>query len=166
MVRAEDILGLDKEERHLPKKLRAVWSGPYPITAVLPRDTYHLQLPKDLKLHPEFHISKLKPFPVSDQFDREEPGSPPAWDVEQESPQWEVESILRHRFITGRKPAQFQVKWLGAPVTQASWRTYAELQGCLGLLEEYMHRHNLHAELLELQAKYQANIAVVHEPPS
>ena len=77
-VRTEEAPGLCKEERHLPKKLQTVWAGPYPVLEVLPRDTYRLCLPKDLKLHPDFHVSKLKACYISDLFDRDEPGSPPA----------------------------------------------------------------------------------------
>ena len=160
-VHAAAIPGLSKEERHLPHKLRTVWSGPYPIVACLPRDTYRLQLPSDLRLHPEFHVSKLKLHHSSGEFPREEPHSPPAWDTADEAAEWEVERVLRHRYLGGhsRRPPEFQIKWKGAPVAQASWRRYPDLQGCLPLVREYMHARGLDDALDRLHKHYTATLA-------
>jgi formylglycine-generating enzyme required for sulfatase activity len=64
-----------------------------------------------------------------------------------------VEAILRHRYLTAKskRPAEFQVKWRGYPVSQASWRTFKELQGCKQLLEEYAQKQGLQQALARLQ---------------
>jgi len=43
------------------KKLDHKWIGPYRIERVLNRQTYTLDLPSDLNIHPTFHVSLLEP---------------------------------------------------------------------------------------------------------
>jgi hypothetical protein len=50
-------------KRNLPHgKLDAVWTGPFPITERLSRTAYRLGLPTEMRMHPVFHASLLKPY--------------------------------------------------------------------------------------------------------
>jgi len=132
-----------KAERHLPKKLQAVRTGPYKISAVLPRDNYELEI-KDTKMHPVVHVSRLKKAETSNKFPRAAQFSPPRWDPRTKSAEHEVDTILRSRCLqpTSRRPAAFLVKWKDLPPEQASWRTFPQLRNCMPLLTEYLQRHN------------------------
>ena len=43
-------------------KLDAVWLGPFPITERISRTAYRLGPPADMRMHPVFHASLLKPY--------------------------------------------------------------------------------------------------------
>jgi hypothetical protein len=150
MLRTEGLTAPRLLEGDLPKKLQRPWSGPFTVLEVLDNDNYKLELPKLWQMHPVFHVSRLKPYKESERFDRDEPCSPPAWDVETESALSEVESIIRAKYLPARSkhPAQFLVKWKDLPVEKASWRTYAELQGCKELVHEFLRSHG-HEEVME-----------------
>jgi hypothetical protein len=45
----------------LSRKLAAKWIGPYQIKKVINPVAMELQLPSNLRLHPVFHVSNLKP---------------------------------------------------------------------------------------------------------
>ena len=81
--------------QHLPSKLRRRWIGPYRVARVISPVAYGLDLPPTWWIHPVFHVSNLKRFHRSEEFEREErPPSPIVVDGEEE---YEVEAILRHK---------------------------------------------------------------------
>ena len=138
------------DDEALTDKLQRPWFGPLTVTDVLPNETYRLKVPNHWnRIHPEFHVSKLKPFHQSALFpDREEPVSPPAYDLDSGSAEYEIERIIKHRYLFGKdgqpskaiRPPQFLVKWKDEPESKASWRTEAQLQGAADLLKEYLDR--------------------------
>ena len=81
-----------------------------------------------------FHVSNLKRFHRSKEFEKEErPLSPIVVDGEEE---YEVEVIPRHK----GKGAQhlYMVMWKGYPITKASWEPESHLQNALLILEDYL----------------------------
>ena len=81
--------------QHLPPKLRWRWIGPYRVTKVISPVAYGLDLPPTWRIHSVFHVSNLKRFHRSEEFEREErPPSPIEVDGEEE---YKVEAILRHK---------------------------------------------------------------------
>lgn len=52
-------LGLDSEAR---RKLGPKWIGPFKVVELTTPDTYRISLPDGLRLHPEFHVTMLKPY--------------------------------------------------------------------------------------------------------
>jgi hypothetical protein len=79
-------------------KLLPKWIGPYKVTEVINPVAYRLQLPDTLKLHTVFHASLLKPY----KSDGRVLPPPPPEMIEGEF-EYEVESILSHRFKRGNK---------------------------------------------------------------
>ena len=77
---------------------------------------YGLDLPPAWRVHPIFHVSNLKRFKWSEEFDREEQPPPPVM-VEGEE-EYGVEAILRHKGKGARR--LYLVMWKGYPITEAS----------------------------------------------
>ena len=102
--------------QHLPSKIRRHWIGPYQVAKVISPVAYGLDLPLAWKIHPVFHVSNLKRFQRSKEFEREErPPSPVMVNCEEEP---EVETILRHKGKGAR--CLYLVIWKGYPITEAS----------------------------------------------
>ncbi|TPX36089.1 hypothetical protein SeLEV6574_g08094, partial [Synchytrium endobioticum] len=49
------------------KKLEMTWMGPYRIRRKLSNVTYEVALPKNIRIHPVFHIKLLKPYKRSEE---------------------------------------------------------------------------------------------------
>ena len=80
---------------HLPVRLKRQWIGPFSIAKVISLVAYWLNLPPYWRIRPVFHISNLKRYYRSEEFERmERPPSPVVVDGEEE---FEVEAILRHK---------------------------------------------------------------------
>ena len=81
-------------------------------------DTYKLQIPIGLRLHPEFHTSLLKPYvgdPSSVRLNAPNTGMVVAGGDEG----FLVENIVGHR--KSRKGIEFLVKWQGYPSSENTW---------------------------------------------
>ena len=120
----------------MPSKLRRRWVGPFKISRVISPVAYGLDLPPAWQVHPVFHVSNLKRFHRSTQFEREEQPPPPIL-VEGEE-EYEVEEILRHKGQGARR--LYQVLWKGYPVTEASWEPESHLRNAPLILERYLRR--------------------------
>ena len=110
--------------------------GHYRVAWVISPVAYGLDLPPTWWIHPIFHVSNLKRFHWSEEFEREErPPSPIMVDGEEE---YEVEAILKHK----GKGAWYLylVMWKGYPITEASWESEWHLQNAPLILEDYLHR--------------------------
>ena len=119
---------------HLPIKLKSRWIGPFSIAKVISPVAYWLNLAPNWQIHPVFHVSTLKQYYRSEEFERvERPPSPIVVNGEEE---FEVEAILRHK---GARHL-YQVLWKGYPITEASWEPESHLCNAPQILEEYLHR--------------------------
>jgi hypothetical protein len=121
-----------------------LWSGLYVVSPL----AYELQVSRGLsRLHPVFHITKLKPAHQSSQLVSvaDEPG-PVLVDGEEE---WEVEAIVKHRKC-GRRPMEYLVTFVGFPLhSEALWYREDALENAQELwqntsrprasLSRYMH---------------------------
>ena len=97
---------------------------------------YRLDLPLAWRIHSIFHVSNLKRWTRSEEFERvERPLSPVMVEGHEE---YEVEAILRHK----GKGAQrlYEVLWKGFPITEASWEPESHLANAPQVMEEYLRR--------------------------
>ena len=121
---------------HLPVKLRRWWIGPFSIAKMIFPVAYRLDLPPTWGIHPVFHVSNLKRFHRSEEFERvERPPSPIVVDGEEE---FEAEAILRHKGTGARR--LYQVLWKGYPITEASWEPESHLRNAPQILGDYLRR--------------------------
>ena len=115
------------------KKLSPKFIGPYIIIEKIPSVTYKLNLPLSLKIHPVFHISLLKSYNVTDEFERILSSSAIITsDYEEE---YEVESILDKRII--HKKPQYLVKWTGYPLYNTTWKSLENLNNAFDLVQAF-----------------------------
>ena len=73
---------------------------PYIITAVISVTAYKLNLPAALKIHPVFHISLLKKYKETEDFERTTPPAPII--LSDNTKEYEVETILDKKNIRNR----------------------------------------------------------------
>ena len=85
---------------------------------------YGLDLPLAWRIHPIFHVSNLKRFHRSQEFEREE--TPPSHIVVDGEKKYEVEAILKHKGKGGQR--LYLVIWKGYPIIEASWEPELHLQ--------------------------------------
>ena len=121
---------------HLPTKLRRRWVGPFRISGVVSPIAYRLDLPPASRIHPVFHVSALKAYRRSEEFDRE--GTPPPPMMVDGEEEYEVEMILRHKGTGARR--RYLVLWTGYPITEASWEPESSLQNAPRILADYLRR--------------------------
>jgi hypothetical protein len=112
-----------KSTRSLHKGLIRRYDGPFPILKKVGKVAYKVELPSNLRIHPVFHVSCLKPYYV----DTEDPGrgeskrAPMGITATYDK---EAESILADRVIRrkGYAPRQeYLVQWKGLPDSETSW---------------------------------------------
>ena len=104
------------------RKLDHVKIGPFFIKKVKERNNYELELSKNAKVHPVFHISLLKPAdpktPIQKTFHYQV----------QEEDEFEVEKIL------DEKDQRNLIKWKGYPTSENCWEPLKNLTNCRELL--------------------------------
>jgi len=126
---------------HPTHKLRPKQFGLFEVTEELSLVTYRLDLPPTWKLHNAFHASLLHPYHET----REHGGNqvPPAPELIEGEPEWEVEAILASRRHGPSKQLQYLVKWVGYPESEVSWEPVENLQA--PRLVHRFHKDNLAA---------------------
>jgi hypothetical protein len=115
------------------RKLNDKRIGPYVITAKVGPVAYKLRLPRNIRVHPVFHVSQLEPAPP-DPFKRVVPPPPPV--ITDDTAEYEVEEILNHRKRRGI--LQFLVKWKGYPSDDSTWEPRGHLANAQEMLDEYV----------------------------
>jgi hypothetical protein len=118
------------------KGLDHVKVGPFLISKQISPVNYQLELPRDAKVHPVFHVSMLEPAdpatPIQMQFRYQE----------EEPNEFEVEKILRKRGRGGyQEPYEYLVKWKGYPHTENTWEPETNLMNCQQRLREFRQEH-------------------------
>ena len=122
-------------------KLCSRYIGPFPITAVVNRNAYTLQLPNQLEaLHPTFNIEKLKVYRDGrGQFpDRPQRYSRPPPEIDADSngdTVWVVDRILAKQRT--RRGVRYLVAWEGYPPEESTWEPKAHLTSAAEAIAEF-----------------------------
>ena len=142
------------------------WIGPYTITKVINPNAYQLDLPLSSRKHNVINISFLRPYKFSTSFPRSHPDFllPPPEDTfdSDDSPSYEVESILKSRLIrshpkwqprlslkqqlqisTNPHHYEFLIKWLGYPSSDNTWEPYDNVTSAPQSLKEHVTQKEL-----------------------
>lgn len=118
------------------KKLQSRYIGPYRITDIISPVAYRLALPPDLRIHPVFHVSLLKPYKDPSLVEhRAAPLPPPPAISINGQDEYEVERILDKR--TRRRKVEYLVKWIGYPEYEATWEPLAHLTNATDAIAEF-----------------------------
>lgn len=105
-------------------------------------DTYKLELPVGLRLHPEFHTSLLKPY-ISDldpeRLNKPNEGMIAAGGFDDG---YLVEKIINHKRVKDK--VKVLAKWLGYPTDQNTWEPLGNLiKPARDLIQQYFDRRGL-----------------------
>ena len=96
-------------------KMELPWRGPYRVAETLPLDRYRLTSASGFRMHPIFHISKLKKFPnvqLGDEVDDEE--------------FFEIEDVVDVRTGVDGQPL-YRIRWKGYGPQFDEWHTVDDL---------------------------------------
>jgi len=98
-----------------------------------------LELPKNLKVHPTFHVSISKPVSRDASRPNRENNSRPPPDLVHNEPEFEVEAVLKSRQLRGRE-REYLVKWKGYHPIEASWVNESDTEHAQEAIEEFHAR--------------------------
>ena len=121
------------------KKLAARWIGPFPVLRRIGKVAYTLDLPDNMRIHPTFHVSRLKPFVDPSTFD-------PLWAPDTRPPptiidgkeEFELECIHAKRKRRGK--VEYLVHWKGPDPDDHSedrWLPLSELEHAQELVADF-----------------------------
>lgn len=132
--------------RQFGGKLVSKYVGPFKVLDASEDKTVTLELPITMKAKSnKFNVSKVKlyvpgrlEFPGRQQLDR-----PPPELVDGEE-EYEVEEIVGKREVKiGRsKHIEYLVKWLGYPITEATWQASGQLENATEAVETFENQQN------------------------
>ena len=119
------------------KKLDDKWFGPYPVERVISCTAYRLKLPASLKVHPTFHVSRLRRFTPDSIPDRT--SAPPRPVIGNGREEEEVEEVLNSRLY--RRKLQYLVKWKGWSRENNTWEPAEHLENAPRLVSDFHRAH-------------------------
>jgi hypothetical protein len=113
------------------RKLLDKYIGPYDIIEKISHVVYKLTLPDKFRIHPYFHISKLRRYKESDEFpDRVQVDRPAPVTTIGDDDAWYVEGLVGKR--KKGNTIEYLVKWEGYPDWENSWEPAAALKRTAG----------------------------------
>lgn len=132
---------LPADRTRTSQKLLARFAGPHTIVEQLSPVSFRLDLPATMKIHPVFHVDRLRPYhPSPSTFGERTPPRPAPVIVEEEE-EYEVEGIAAHQRRHNRM--EYLVQWKGYPREEWSWQPEKDLTHCKGILNKYKKIHNI-----------------------
>ncbi len=123
----------------LSHKFLGSYAGPFKALEKKFPNTYKLELPENLKVHPVFHVSLLKPIAHDASRPNQEHNSRPPPDLIHNEPEFKVEVVLKSRQLRGRE-WEYLVKWKGYHPIEASWVNESDMEHAQEAIEEFHNR--------------------------
>jgi len=102
-------------------------------------DTYKLELPKNLRVHPTFHVFLLKPISYNASRPNREHNSRPPLDLVYNELEFEVEAVLKLRQLRGQE-WEYLVKWKGYHPIEVSWVNEYDMEHAQEAIEKFHTR--------------------------
>jgi len=120
----------------LSHKFLGPYAGPFKVLEKKLSNTYKLEQPENLRVHPTFHVSLLKPVSHdASRLNRKYNSRPPP-DLVHNEPQFEVEAVLKSRQLR-RREREYLVKWKGYHLIEASLVNEFNMEHAQEAIEEF-----------------------------
>ena len=134
-----DHIHQDWDKKRPTRKLGSKWIGPFSIERKISDTAYRLNLPKNMKIHPVFHVSALEKYRINSPKFSERSHIRPEPDIVDTVAEYEVEEIIDKRTVGNR--VEYLVKWKGFPDYESTWEPEKHLENAKNVLEEYYRQH-------------------------
>ena len=123
------------------KKLMPLWIGPFKIIARPNPNTYKLELPDTMKIHPTFNVNLLKAYHPNNklQFPNRKYERPGPVTITDTNTHYEISDILDHR--TYRRQLEYLVSWQGWPIDDNTWVAAKDINAP-HLIKKYWDQRN------------------------
>jgi len=123
----------------LSHKFLGPYAGPFRVFEKKLSDTYKLKLLENLRVHPTFHVSLLKPVSRDASRPNRKYNSRPPPDLVHNEPEFEVEAVLKSRQLRGRE-REYLVKWVGYHLIEAFCVHESDMEHAQEVIEEFHAR--------------------------
>ena len=125
------------------------YEGPFTIAEQISPLAFRLNLPPGWRIHNVFHAMLLSKFTHTKEHGTAFTQPPP--DIIQGTEEFEVESILNHRYDKKQKKDLFLIKWKGYSSSENSWEPETHLLHAKRLLDIYKSRNGLSLSISSTQ---------------
>jgi hypothetical protein len=123
----------------LSHKFLGPYAGPFKVLEFFFSNIHKLELPKNLRVHPIFHVSLLKLVSLdASRLNREHNSRPPPNLIHNER-EFEVETMFKSKQLKGQE-WEYLVKWKGYHPIEASWVNESDMEHAQEAIEEFHNR--------------------------
>jgi Chromo (CHRromatin Organisation MOdifier) domain len=122
------------------RKIGPRYLGPFKIIRQIGPVTYELDLPPTMKIHPRFHVSKLKPYLDPTEIEGRPHWELPPPDVIDGQDEYGVEYIVDKR--RRHRRTEYLVHWKGYPSYDRTWEPEENLSNAQDAVLGFENRRN------------------------
>jgi len=152
----EDLVLLEAtnlQTTHPKAKLAPRRYGPFKVVWASPTNC-KLALPPQMRIHPVFHNSLLKPYTETSAHGPNFTWPPPEI-VGEEEGHYEIKKILQSRPTRNRRSPEYLVHWKGYIDADRTWVPAKELSHAKELVQEFLSRQKPKEGIWTLQAQWE-----------